>query len=257
MFSSQDPAPASSGKRTATIIAVVLVLGAVVAAIALVKPSFLGFGIPANRNAPDSKRPDDKPGLQGQPSPTDSDTPEKDQVAVLETTAGRIVIEFLPQYAPKHTLAFQNMFRAGFFDQTVFYRIVPKRAIQGGDPNSKDDNPFDDGLGQEWQRRIPAEISTKLRHGRGTVSAARLPSELDSATSQFFICTREARDLDGQFTIFGRVIDGMDVVDKIATAPLRTDDTRLRERPVDPVRITKGFLESRDKAMHGARAPKP
>ena len=175
--------------------------------------------------------------------------PDKDQLAVLETTAGRIVIEFLPQYAPRHTLAFQNMFRAGFFDGTRFHRVIVKRAIQGGAPNSKDDNPYDDGLVEESQRRIPAEDSTRIRHARGTVSAARSPGEPDSATSQFFICVSSQPAWDGQYTIFARVVEGMDVVDQIATAPLRTDDSRLRERPVDPVTVTKGYLAPRATAL--------
>jgi peptidyl-prolyl cis-trans isomerase B (cyclophilin B) len=178
------------------------------------------------------------------PPPPTSSTPDKDQLAVLETTAGKIVFEFLPEVAPRHTVAFQNMLRAGFFDGTAFHRVIPKRVIQGGDPNSKDENPYDDGLGQEWQRRIPAEFSTKVRHTRGTVSAARA-ADPDTATSQFFICTGDERPWDGRYTVFGRVVEGIDVVDKIASAPNRTDDPRLRERPAEPVRITKAYLAPR------------
>lgn len=183
------------------------------------------------------------------PPPPAATEPDKDQVAVLETTAGKIVIEFLPQYAPRHTLAFQNMFRAGFFDGTRFHRVIVKQAIQGGAPNSKDDNPYDDGLVEESLRRIPAEFSTRIRHARGTVSAARSPGEPDSATSQFFISLRSQPAWDGQYTIFARVVEGMEIVDTIAAAPLRTDDSRLRERPADPVTVTKGYLAPRATAV--------
>ena len=165
---------------------------------------------------------------------------------MLETTAGTIVIAFYADEAPGHTLAFQNMFRTGFFDGTTFFRVIRKHIIQGGDPNTKDDNPYDDGLGQESQRRIAAEISPKLRNVRGTVAAAHQTGDNDSATSQFFISTGPERQLDGKYTIFGHVVEGMEVVDAIAAAPLRTDDLRLRERPVDPVRIMRGYLRPRE-----------
>ena len=171
--------------------------------------------------------------------------PDKNMVAVLETTAGTIVIAFYSDEAPGHTVAFQNMFRLGFFDGTTFFRVIPKHIIQGGDPNTKDDNPYDDGLGQESQRRLAAEFSPRLRQVRGTVSAAHQTGDNDSATSQFFIVTGPERQLDGKYTIFGHVVEGMEVVDAIAAAPLRTDDLRLRERPVDPVRITRGYLRPR------------
>jgi cyclophilin family peptidyl-prolyl cis-trans isomerase len=204
------------------------------------RPALLGL---ESRTSP---TPPGAAGTNTAPPPTLSTTPDRSQVAALETTAGTIVIEFLPEFAPKHTVAFQNMFRTGFFNGTVFHRVIPKQAIQGGDPNSKDDNPYDDGLGQETQRRIPAEFSMKVHHTRGSVSAAHLNGDPDSATSQFFISTGTNHAWDGQYTIFGRVIEGMDVVDKIASAPLRTDSPVLRERPVDPVRITNAYLAPRE-----------
>lgn len=240
MFQAQNEPPPR--KNTAIVAVVVAIVVAAAAGIVVWRPSLVGLGGSAPADAPKTHRPE-------APKPPTSDTPDPTQVGVLETTSGRIVIEFLPRYAPRHTVAFQNMFRASFFDGTVFHRVIPKRVVQGGDPNSKDDNPYDDGLGQEWQRRIPAEISTKIRHTRGTVAAARSGNELDSATSQFFICAGNEPSLDGQYTIFGRVVEGMEVVDRMAGAPLRTDDSRLRERPVDPVRVTKCYLAPRDSVL--------
>jgi peptidyl-prolyl cis-trans isomerase B (cyclophilin B) len=168
-----------------------------------------------------------------------------DQVAVLETTYGRIVIEFLPEYAPKHVEAFKQMFGDNFFENVKFHRVIPNRVIQGGDPNSKDDDPTDDGLGQPGQPTIPAEFSTQIKHTRGIVSAARKGDNKDSATSQFFICVGNEPNFDGQYSIFGRVIDGMNTVELIAKAPLRTDSPQYRERPVDPVTIKKSYLSTR------------
>lgn len=168
-----------------------------------------------------------------------------DQVAVLETSYGRIVFEFLPQYAPKHVEAFQGMISGGSLDGTRFHRIIPNKIIQGGDPNSKDDDPTDDGIGQPGQATIPAEFTTALKHTRGIVSAARKGDNKDSATSQFFICLGDEPAYDGQYSIFGRVIDGMNVVGLIANAPTRRDDPKLRERPAEPVAITRAYLTTR------------
>ena len=169
-----------------------------------------------------------------------------DQVAVLETGYGRIVIEFLPDDAPRHVETFQSLIRSGFMDGTRFHRVIPKRVIQGGDPNSKDDDPSNDGQGQPGQATIPAEFSPTLKHVRGIVSAAHKGDDENSATSQFFICTGNERPFDGKYSIFGRVIDGMNVVDLIAGAPLRIDDPALRERPVEPVTITRAYLSTRE-----------
>jgi peptidyl-prolyl cis-trans isomerase B (cyclophilin B) len=168
-----------------------------------------------------------------------------DDVAVLETNYGRIVYEFMPDIAPKHTAAFKKMISSGFFDGTRFHRIIPGKIIQGGDPNSADDDPSDDGMGQPGQEMIPAEFQTTVKHTRGIVSAARKGDNKDSATSQFFICLDNEPNYDGSYTIFGRVIDGMNVVELIAGAPTRKDDPRYRERPVDPVTITRAYLSTR------------
>ena len=157
----------------------------------------------------------------------------------------RIVIEFLPEYAPKHVEAFKKMFDENFFENIKFHRVIPNRVIQGGDPNSKDDDPSDDGLGQPGQPTIPAEFSTQIKHTRGIVSAARKGDNKDSATSQFFICVGNEPNFDGQYSIFGRVVDGMNIVELIAKAPLRTDSPQYRERPVDPVAIKKSYVSTR------------
>jgi cyclophilin family peptidyl-prolyl cis-trans isomerase len=224
-----------------------LVIAAGVVAVAW-RPSLVGLG---TGGAPASST---NSGTNATAAPAVSTTADKNQVAVLETTSGRIVFEFLPEVAPLHTVAFQNMFRSGFFDGTVFHRVIPKQAVQGGGPMSKDDYPFDDGMVPETLRRIPAEFSTKFKHTRGVVAAAHLDGDVDSATSQFFIETKTNPLWDGQYTIFGRVIEGMDIVDQMVNAPLRTAP-KLWDRPADPVRITKAYLAPRDSIKPGNAAP--
>ncbi len=167
------------------------------------------------------------------------------KLAVLETSYGRIVFEFFADAAPQHSAAFQRMMAEGFLDGTRFHRVIRGRVIQGGDPNSKNDDPSDDGMGAPGQATIPAEFSTTLKHERGIVSAARKGNDRDSATSQFFICTGPEPAFDGQYSIFGRVVEGMNVVDIISRAPLHENDPKLRERPVDPVIVKRAYLATR------------
>ena len=167
-----------------------------------------------------------------------------DEVAVLETSYGRIVIEFLPSGAPKHVRNFKDLAREGFYDGTRFHRIVKDKArptaVQGGDPNTINGDPSIWGQGQKGQKTVAAEIST-LRHERGIVSAARRSDDINSATSQFFICVAAQPGFDGQYSIFGRVIVGMNVVDSIARAPIEAKS----ERPVDPVVVNRAYVVKR------------
>lgn len=168
-----------------------------------------------------------------------------DEVAVLETNYGRIVIEFMPKVAPKHVENFKELVRDGFYDKTKFHRIVSDKgrrvAIQGGDPNTINGAPSTWGMGQRGQKTVSAEFS-KLKHERGIVSAARRPDDANSATSQFFILAGSQPTFDGQYSIFGRVIDGMNVVDSIALAPMSPKS----EMPVDPVVVNRAYIAKRD-----------
>jgi peptidyl-prolyl cis-trans isomerase B (cyclophilin B) len=168
------------------------------------------------------------------------------EVGVLETNYGRIVIEFLPEIAPNHVANFKELAREGFYDGTRFHRLVKDKdkpvAVQGGDPNSINGDPSTWGQGQPGQKTLKAEISANLKHERGTVSAARKPKDKDSATSQFFICIAAQPLFDGDYTIFGRVIEGMNVVDSIGRAPL----VKGTERPLDPVVVSKAYIVKRE-----------
>jgi cyclophilin family peptidyl-prolyl cis-trans isomerase len=139
------------------------------------------------------------------------------QVAVLETVLGNIVIKFADQDAPKTVANFKKLVKQGFYDGTCFHRVIPGFMIQGGDPNSKDADPANDGIGGPGYT-VPAEI--KLKHVRGSVATARQSDQVNparaSSGSQFFIDVAAQPSLDqGGYTVFGQVIDGMSVVDKI------------------------------------------
>ncbi len=125
---------------------------------------------------------------------------------------GAIRIELLPEVAPETVGHFKKLAGKRFYDGTTFHRVIPGALIQGGDPNTKNDDPRDDGKGGAAQG-IPDEFST-LPNLRGTVSMAHL-GHPNTARSQFFIVHAEAPGLDGQYTTFGRVVEGMEVVDAI------------------------------------------
>ena len=145
----------------------------------------------------------------------------KQTTAVIETTFGKITLKFFPDVAPKHVNSFIELASEGFFDGTTFHRVVPGFVIQGGDPNSKSNDRSKHGTGGPGYT-LKAEFS-KLPHKRGTVSMAR-SADPNSAGSQFFICVADTPFLDGQYTVFGEVIDGMNVVDEIVAQPRDSRD---------------------------------
>ncbi|NOY53394.1 MAG: peptidylprolyl isomerase [Deltaproteobacteria bacterium] len=160
---------------------------------------------------------------------------KKDTLAVLETDAGKIVLSFYPEDAPKTVKNFKKLIREGFYDGTYFHRVIPGFMIQGGDPNTKDHNRNNDGMGGPGYT-IPAEFNAH-HHVRGTLSMARR-QDPNSAGSQFFICVARAAYLDGKYTVFGKVVEGMDVVDKIVQAP-----RDRRDNPLKPIHIQKAYLK--------------
>ena len=161
----------------------------------------------------------------------------EEKVAIVETDQGSISIRLFDRAAPKHVENFMRLSRQGFYNGTTFHRIARGDFIQGGDPNTRDDDPWNDGTGGAGYT-IEAEFNP-LKHHRGTVSMAR-KREKDSAGSQFFICLKDLPDFDGLFTVFGEVIEGMDVVDRIASSPVDSSGT-----PMDAVCLRKVRIESR------------
>lgn len=153
-----------------------------------------------------------------------------EEVAVIETRHGNIVLRFFPEVAPKHVENFKKLASSGFYDGTTFHRVIPGFMIQGGDPVSKDPNARHmHGTGGPGYT-IDAEFNSKP-HKRGTLSMAR-SQDPDSAGSQFFICVADARFLDNQYTVFGEVIEGMDVADKIVS-----EKRDGRDNPIERVEM--------------------
>ncbi|MDZ7343952.1 MAG: peptidylprolyl isomerase [candidate division KSB1 bacterium] len=159
---------------------------------------------------------------------------EEDEVGVIETDLGRIVLEFYTDVAPQHCRAFKRLANLGGYDGTTFHRVVPGFVIQGGDLLSLDADRSNDGTGQPGYT-LPAEFSA-LKHERGTLSMARRGNDINSGGSQFFICLTATPFLDGQYTVWGRVAEGMEVVDQIV-AISGTD--QQKQNPDHPVVMKK------------------
>lgn len=157
-----------------------------------------------------------------------------DTKATIETKFGNIEIGFFPEVAPNHVNNFIELAKKGFYDGTTFHRIIPGFMIQGGDPNSKDPDRSKHGFGGPGYT-VKAEFNDKP-HKKGTLSMAR-SAQPDSAGSQFFICVADAPFLDRQYTVFGEVLSGVEVADKIVSQQRDPKDNPL-ERIEIKVRIT-------------------
>lgn len=164
-------------------------------------------------------------------------TPAGEEIAVMQTNHGTIKLRFFPDRAPKHVESFKKLAREGFYDGTKFHRVIPGFMIQGGDPNSKSDDRSRHGTGGPGYS-VPAEFND-TPHTRGILSAAR-SSDPNSAGSQFFLMVARSPHLDGQYSVYGEVIEGMDVVDKIVALPR---DHRDNPKPENPAIIEKVTIE--------------
>jgi peptidyl-prolyl cis-trans isomerase B (cyclophilin B) len=154
--------------------------------------------------------------------------------AIIETNLGTIVFKLFPDLAPETVRNFEKLARDGFYNGTLFHRVIPGFMIQGGDPNTKRENKSTWGLGGPGHM-IKAEFSSRS-HLRGIVSMARA-QDPNSAGSQFFIVTTDSTFLDRQYTVFGEVIEGMDVADKIVKLPRDRNDCPLEEAKMIHVKV--------------------
>lgn len=143
---------------------------------------------------------------------------------------GTIKVEMFPIIAPLHVANFDSLVKFKLYDSTAFHRVIPGFVIQGGDPNSKNKPRSTWGYGDPSQQTVPAEFSA-VSHQRGILSAAR-SSDPNSATSQFFICVGNPTHLDGNYSAYGRVIEGMNIVDTIVSAPRDS-----RDNPLDKIEM--------------------
>ena len=148
--------------------------------------------------------------------------------AVIKTKFGDMEIVFFPDKAPNHVQNFVKLAKSGYYNGTIFHRVIPGFMIQGGDPNTKDPKkPETYGLGGPSEK-LKAEFND-TPHRRGIVSMART-NDPNSAGSQFFIVVKESSFLDGQYTVFGEVVKGMDVADKIVNLPRNPRNDLPNER---------------------------
>lgn len=171
----------------------------------------------------------DKPGKHVKKS-------SKDEVVTLTTDQGVIRL-ILFDDTPQHKANFLQKAKSGFYNGTSFHRVIPNFMIQGGDANSKDADPGNDGMGQPNDPTIPAELTPGHPHNYGAVAAARMggPAGTPSSNTQFYLVENHdgTHFLDGQYTVFGQVIQGLDVIDKIANLPRDG-----RDRPTTESKMT-------------------
>ena len=168
-----------------------------------------------------------------------------DYVVVIETNLGNLAIEFFPNDAPKHVENFIKLSQSGFYNDTLFHRIIPGFMIQGGDPNTIDGDPNSWGTGGP-DEKLDAEFNN-IKHNRGIVSMAR-SADPNSAGSQFFIVHKDSNFLDGEYTVFGRIVteSSFETLDKIAAVQTGTND-----RPINPeqVKIIKATVVERSDVL--------
>lgn len=163
---------------------------------------------------------------------------KKDEVVTINTSLGDIHL-ILFSDTPLHRANFLKKAQSGFYNGTTFHRVIPNFMVQGGDPNSKDADPANDGQGPPNEPTIPAELTAGHRHDYGAVAAARQADfanpQRSSNGSQFYLVGNHqgTHFLDGQYTVFGQVIQGQDIIDKIAALP-----RDARDRPTADLKMT-------------------
>ena len=183
----------------------------------------------SSKSGPPGKANDAKPSVPP-PAPTVrfADLPVealKDYRVILTTSVGKLEIEVFPEQAPETVRQFLSVCQMGLYDHTAWHRVVRGSFIQGGDLSTRRP-PLSPAEIDHVNRRLKLE-STRLKHEPGTVSMARSETPGSSETS-FFICLARQPNLDGKYTIFGKVVSGMDVVEQIANVSLERDRPRLR-----------------------------
>ena len=187
-------------------------------------------------------------------------TIKDEHYALIETKKGKMIVKFFPDIAPKHVESFKALIEKDYFNGTTFHRVIPGFVIQGGDPNSKDNDRFNDGMGghagkyfgigdennsETWT--VPAEFNEKP-HKRGILSMARSQNP-DSGGSQFFICVDNVPQLDNNYTVFGEVISGLEVIDKIVNSSTPGTENPSyrgpdRDNPLEKVEMNISLISS-------------
>lgn len=170
--------------------------------------------------------------------------PAGDPYAVIETDKGEIVVKLLPGIASETVKNFIELAEVGFYNQTTFHRVMKDRMIQGGDPYSRDNDPYNDGQGTSGGY-IPQEFSDHP-FDRGTVAMGREPGSDKGGSCQFFIVLKRSKDWDGQYNAFGEVTEGIEIAEAISRSPLsKTDHPSMKNRPAGKQIIKRVRIEYR------------
>jgi cyclophilin family peptidyl-prolyl cis-trans isomerase len=156
-----------------------------------------------------------------------------DLEAVVTTDLGAFRFEFAPDKAPNHVAQFMHLARAGYYDGSAFFHVVPNGMIQGGDPLLKDPKTPKNLWGSGGLNLLPSEFSD-MKHERGVVSTINIPNKPNSDGSQFFVCVVPQPALDGQYSAFGRVTEGMDTVQRISQADVTDKPVRILRVTIEP-----------------------
>jgi peptidyl-prolyl cis-trans isomerase B (cyclophilin B) len=195
----------------------------------------LGIAVATAQESKESKKSEPKKETQKTETKQENKNVNTKEVAVIKTSEGEMVLEFWPDVAPGHVENFKKLAAKGFYDGTCFHRVIKGFMIQGGDPLTKDEaNKSRWGTGGPGYQ-IKAEFNDKP-HVRGVLSMAR-SQDPNSAGSQFFICHGDPRFLDKQYTAFGKLIKGDDVLEKIATTPTQPGDKPVKRMNVESIKI--------------------
>ena len=171
--------------------------------------------------------------------------PAGDPYAIIETTKGEITIKLLPETAPETVANFIELAESGFYNRTSFHRVMKNLMIQGGDPLSRDNNPYNDGQGF-GSRALPQEFSN-IKFERGTVAMGRSAGGEDGGSCQFFIVLKRASDWDGKYNVFGQVVEGIESAETISAVSLSKDShPSMKNRPAGRQVIKKIRIEYRE-----------
>ena len=175
------------------------------------------------------------PAVEAKTETKESKAVNTNEIAVIKTTEGDMAVEFWPEVAPKTVENFKKLAREGFYDGTCFHRVIKGFMIQGGDPLTKDPSKEAQWGTGDPGYKINAEFNDRS-HVRGVISMAR-SQDPNSAGSQFFICHGDPKFLDRQYTAFGKLIKGDDVLEKIATTPTHPPDRPNKRMNINSIKI--------------------
>lgn len=195
----------------------------------------LVLGLTAAASAQGTNKPAEAPKPEAKQQKPEEKPVNVKEVAVIKTTEGEMVIEFWPEVAPNTVENFKKLAKQGFYDGTAFHRVIKGFMIQGGDPLTKDASKEAVWGTGDPGYKVKAEFNDR-HHDRGVISMAR-SAHPDSAGSQFFICHGTPRFLDKQYTAFGKLIKGDDVLEKIATTPTHAPDRPDKRMGVESIKI--------------------